>query len=65
MDATKRLDDYLAKSREAEEHAAKCKDDCSRKAWKALAEGYRYLAGSEMAMKDVVRREHGWDVPNE
>jgi hypothetical protein len=65
MDATKRLNEYLAKSREAEEHAAKSKDDCSRKAWKALAEGYRYLAGSEMAMKDVDRREHGWDIPDE
>jgi hypothetical protein len=57
MDATKRLNEYLAKSREAEEHAAKSKDDCSRKAWKALAEGYRYLAGSEMAMKDDDRHE--------
>ena len=57
MDATKRLDDYLAKCREAEEHAAKSKDDCSRKAWKALAEGYRYLAGSEMAMKDSDHHE--------
>jgi hypothetical protein len=65
MDATKRLNEYLAKSREAEEHAAKSKDDCSRKAWKALAEGYRYLAGSEMVMKDVDRREPGWDVPDE
>jgi hypothetical protein len=65
MDATKRLNEYLAKSREAEEHAAKSKDDCSRKAWKALAEGYRYLAGTEMAMKDGDRREHGWDIPDE
>ncbi len=57
MDATKRLNEYLAKSREAEEHAANSRDDCSRKAWKALAEGYRYLAGSEIAMRHADHRE--------
>jgi hypothetical protein len=57
MDATKRMNEYLAKSREAEEHAAKSTDDCSRKAWKALAEGYRYLAGSEIAMRNADHHE--------
>jgi hypothetical protein len=57
MDAAKRLKEYLAKSREAEEHADQCRDDCSRKAWKALAEGYRYLAGSEIAIKSVDHHE--------
>jgi hypothetical protein len=57
MHATKRLNEYLAKSREADDHAAKSRDDCSRKAWKALAEGYRYLAGSEIAMKSAGHHE--------
>ena len=57
MDATKRMSEYLAKSREAEEHAAKSEDDCSRKAWKALAEGYRLLAGSEIAMRHADHHE--------
>jgi hypothetical protein len=57
MDATNRMNEYLAKSREAEEHAAKSTDDYSRKAWKALAEGYRYLAGSEIAMRNADHHE--------
>jgi hypothetical protein len=51
MDNTKRLQEYLARAKDAEEQAAKCRDECSRNAWKALAVGYRYLAGSEERLK--------------
>ena len=47
MDKEKRLEEYLARAREAEERAAASKDESSHRAWKAIADAYRYLAGSE------------------
>jgi hypothetical protein len=54
MDTAKRLEEYLVKAKEADEHAARCRDEYSRKAWKALADGYRYLAGDNGASKNEI-----------
>ena len=47
MDSEKRLEEYLARAKEAEQRATASKDESSHRAWKAIADAYRYLAGSE------------------
>jgi hypothetical protein len=42
-----RIDEYLAKAKEAEEHASKVKDPDTRQAWLVVAGGYRDLARRE------------------
>jgi uncharacterized alpha-E superfamily protein len=44
MSKEQRRADYLAKAREAEEQAAKVKEQLSRDQWLKIAESYRELA---------------------
>lgn len=44
MSKEQRKADYLAKARDAEEQAAKAKDQRTREQWLKIAESYRELA---------------------
>jgi hypothetical protein len=44
VDTEKRRQDFLAKAKEADEHAEKSKDESSRAAWQDIAKSYRDLA---------------------
>lgn len=44
MSKEQRRQEYLAKAKEAEEHAAKAVDTYTRESWERIALGYRELA---------------------
>jgi hypothetical protein len=44
MDRKSKLDEFLAKAKEAEKQAAKAPDERSREGWLRIAYGYRDLA---------------------
>ena len=44
MNTRQRIEEFLAKARQAEEQASRCKDAQAKRAWEAIAKGYRALA---------------------
>lgn len=44
MDSQNIIDEYLAKAKEAEEHAAHCTDPAMKESWTGIALSYRQMA---------------------
>ena len=44
MNSQQRKEEYLAKAKEADDHAEKAKDSLAKETWRTIAQGYRDLA---------------------